>query len=442
MRTVVALEILAFSFLFICALIPSVVSEDYNETWVGSLKGDYTDHWVGSVFTVEFTVYLTITVNSTGSVVGTEHIAISRVSDVPYFVDLRIKSVRMGPASVDVEVSGFSNGENLFCRPEKSVKYHLTEEICIIDPNDGSELYQSTIEDDHWFDPAPLSGYVDVSSKRSGNFMRISGNWSYGDPSVEFGWIASRWAGTLVLLQKGATCINVPRDANILRDGKEEALVQGAEISSGDVIETGGSGKVSLSLPDGSGLKLLADTSVELLELLESNAIRLTLQSGSMWLYVMSLRLSISREKFEVKTPIAIAGVRGTEFTIEVAEDGTTTLTVLEGIVEFSDLAQTKTVTVGQNQTSTMTPGGLPSDPAIIDPELIQRWWEEPIVIPLETDVNQDGVVDTLDLEMIAGAFRTQPGDVRWNVFADLDNNNIVNIFDVSKVAKDFGKTV
>jgi hypothetical protein len=257
--------------------------------------------------------------------------------------------------------------------------------------------------------------------------MRISGSESI-DP-----WITSHSTGTLVL-QQGATCIDVPRDASILRNGTEQALVQGADISSGDVIKTGDNGKATLFLTEGSILKLSTDTQVEFEELLETEVTKLKLLGGKIWLDARPT------EKHEIHTPVDVLAVRGTEFTVEVAEDGTTTLIVLEGIVEFSDLQQTKIVAVGQNQTSTSTPSGTPSDPTMLDPELIQRWWEEPAVILMETDLNQDGAVNILDLNMVARAFRTKPGDARWNAFADLDNNNEVNIFDLFKVARDFGK--
>lgn len=439
MKTVVALEILAFSLLFIGPLIPSVVSqEDYSGTWVGSLSGTYTEGGIEAAipdsFTVAFTVYLTITVDPGGSLVGREKITVSGVTWIetdPYIV---VKKYRVSSNGGDVGINGWISSDNrLHCLPERTVAYHVTLMWSLIE--EGKEVPQPSTDGDRTFTSinCGVSGYIDVSIKRAGNIMRISGS-----ESIDH-WITSQCTGTLIL-QQGATCIEVPRDASILRNGTEHALVQGADISSGDVIKTGGNGKVTLSLPDGSELKLLTDTSVQLMELFESNAIKLTLLSGKMWIYVMSLDPSVSKEKFEVKTPIAIAGVRDTEFTVEVAEDGTTTLIVLEDIVEFSDLQQTKIVAVGQNQTSTSTPGGLPSDPSMLDPELIQRWWEEPAVILMETDLNQDGAVNILDLNMVARAFRTKPGDARWNAFADLDNNNEVNIFDLYKVARDFGK--
>jgi len=85
---------------------------------------------------------------------------------------------------------------------------------------------------------------------------------------------------------------------------------------------------------------------------------------------------------FFFKTPAALALVSGTEFILEVAEDSSTTLTVLGGEVEFSDLNRTKIVLVGRSQTSTVKLGGLPSESRSVDPAQIDRWWERSAEVP------------------------------------------------------------
>jgi uncharacterized protein YvpB len=66
------------------------------------------------------------------------------------------------------------------------------------------------------------------------------------------------------------------------------------------------------------------------------------------------------------------------------------------------------------------------------------------VVIPefLETDLNNDGTVNILDISIVAMAFGTKPSDENWNETADMDKNEEVNIIDVSIVALDYGKTV
>jgi hypothetical protein len=59
----------------------------------------------------------------------------------------------------------------------------------------------------------------------------------------------------------------------------------------------------------------------------------------------------------------------------------------------------------------------------------------------LPTDLNEDGVVNMVDLTIVAVAFTSKPGDKNWNVIADLDGNSEINILDISLVAKDYGKS-
>jgi len=63
------------------------------------------------------------------------------------------------------------------------------------------------------------------------------------------------------------------------------------------------------------------------------------------------------------------------------------------------------------------------------------------IPLPLASDIDCNKKVDIIDISTAAIAFGTQPGNERWNFFADVNNDNVVNILDISTVALDFGKT-
>jgi len=78
----------------------------------------------------------------------------------------------------------------------------------------------------------------------------------------------------------------------------------------------------------------------------------------------------------KVQTPQAGGAVRGTQFITKVEKDGTTSLTVLDGEVEFSDKQMRKTVLVKKNQKSVVKPNGLPTEPVSIDSNQIPRWWK------------------------------------------------------------------
>lgn len=58
----------------------------------------------------------------------------------------------------------------------------------------------------------------------------------------------------------------------------------------------------------------------------------------------------------------------------------------------------------------------------------------------LLTDLNNDGIVDIIDVAMVAKAFGSKLGDSNWNPIADLDKNGWINIIDIATVAREFGK--
>lgn len=61
--------------------------------------------------------------------------------------------------------------------------------------------------------------------------------------------------------------------------------------------------------------------------------------------------------------------------------------------------------------------------------------------IPIIHDLNNDGVVNILDVAIIAAAFRSKPGDLNWNAIADLNDDEEVDILDVGIIAGEWGKT-
>jgi len=63
------------------------------------------------------------------------------------------------------------------------------------------------------------------------------------------------------------------------------------------------------------------------------------------------------------------------------------------------------------------------------------------VIAPLATDLNNDGGVDIADVAIAASAFGTEPGDSRWRKEADMDGDDKIDILDLAKVARDFGRT-
>jgi len=65
--------------------------------------------------------------------------------------------------------------------------------------------------------------------------------------------------------------------------------------------------------------------------------------------------------------------------------------------------------------------------------------WMKLASIMFVGDLNSDWVVNILDLTVAAAAFRTKPGDERWNQVADVNKDGIINILDIAITAKAFG---
>lgn len=116
-----------------------------------------------------------------------------------------------------------------------------------------------------------------------------------------------------------------------------EPLRTGAELRAGDVVRTGAQSSLTLRFVDGSRMLLAADSQV---------AIERLLVYGRSGLPLMQLNLQQGRSEhrvtprpqrpalYEVRTPSLNLGVRGTEFRVQLSDDGRSAhAQVLEGVV-------------------------------------------------------------------------------------------------------------
>jgi hypothetical protein len=63
-----------------------------------------------------------------------------------------------------------------------------------------------------------------------------------------------------------------------------------------------------------------------------------------------------------------------------------------------------------------------------------------PVAAANEGDLNNDGTVDIQDVAIVSVAFASYPGHPRWNIIAEMVQDNIIDIKDVAAVASNFGK--
>lgn len=128
-----------------------------------------------------------------------------------------------------------------------------------------------------------------------------------------------------------------------------------------------------LALSDGSAVKMSSASSLVLQDLEtrdeQGTRTRLFLRLGRVWLLV---KRAVSREsRFEVETPLAVAGVRGTALSM-ASEKQLCFLSVWKGKVEFQ--AEGRAVTVGALQQAKVKEGKPPSAVETISHEEIKLW--------------------------------------------------------------------
>jgi hypothetical protein len=115
-------------------------------------------------------------------------------------------------------------------------------------------------------------------------------------------------------------------------------------VSPGDAIETGAGSGAIVVLGDSSVVMMQEKTRVEIPDVAENrdHTQKVRLSTGKVWFAVRKVQ---DRGKFEVETEEAVAAVRGTEFLVEVGEDGETAVTTADGEVAVTDAGRTRPFT-------------------------------------------------------------------------------------------------
>ncbi len=122
----------------------------------------------------------------------------------------------------------------------------------------------------------------------------------------------------------------------VRQDGIEERLAGQGKLTlfEGDVVKTGQASQALIELANGSQIALNEGTEFMLLSRWEKGkgiTRILRLRNGEIWVKTAGA----GPARLEVETPVATAAVRETEFNLKVQSDGETTLTVIQGVVEF-----------------------------------------------------------------------------------------------------------
>lgn len=195
--------------------------------------------------------------------------------------------------------------------------------------------------------------------------------------SFKYGWILPLILLVIAssrALAKEAVLVGAQGSVEVQAPGSRDWTVGilEASLESGTRIKTGtGSGAVVL-LPNGEQLKIDALTSITINKNFRngSEGSSLDLQEGKVWSRVNKLKGSDS--SFEIITPTAVCGVRGTSLVMQVDADGGGILTVVDGLVDFSN--ELGSVSVGASQQSSVSPGQAPTPPKVVDTKHWVEW--------------------------------------------------------------------
>jgi FecR protein len=150
-------------------------------------------------------------------------------------------------------------------------------------------------------------------------------------PSTPFSATLINFEGE-VLIQKGRENLWLPVEKDM-------------PLEQGDHLKTGAKGFAEILVDDGSQMRLEENSEITLSELSADAQTKSITASVYLWFGRMLSNLTPfahSRSKFEVQTPTVVAGVRGTDFAVEVVEANHTDVGVFDGEVTVAGLDRQK----------------------------------------------------------------------------------------------------
>lgn len=177
---------------------------------------------------------------------------------------------------------------------------------------------------------------------------------------------------SLVIMQRVAAVRDVQGMVWVRTRGTQDfkPLADAARVQAGDVIRTGDRAGLTLNWLDGTRIRIGANSVMTVLKCQINSATKadtalFKLDVGRLWIRV--LKALSHKSKFEIRTPTATAGVKGTVFSVAVTPSGETTISVQEGQVHVDAAGQATEVTSGKMAsagTSGANVGGLSAEEA------------------------------------------------------------------------------
>ncbi|MCF6356180.1 MAG: DNRLRE domain-containing protein [Draconibacterium sp.] len=148
-------------------------------------------------------------------------------------------------------------------------------------------------------------------------------------------------------------------------------------VNQATMVETGDDGWAQLEYFNGMTVKIEPNTKV----ILKRNEI--FVQSGKGWFKVEPGYVD-GKKVFVIYTPTAIAGIRGTEFIVNVKKDGSTNFQLIEGSVEISDKGQQSKMILVAGMEVSIPAGSSTLNTGLLNIKGNDKWWTDwPTLIPI-----------------------------------------------------------
>jgi len=190
---------------------------------------------------------------------------------------------------------------------------------------------------------------------------------------------------------------------------KPLVLTVGADVPEGAIIRTAEGATVRLVMQDKSLLNLGPSTELRLTRYRvaakeKKRSVGVRLMAGRLWARVTSV--FGGDRNFAVQTENAVAGVRGTEFVVDVDKDGATHVTVLSGAVEVGVLGTETMTLLSALQRSVVSAGGRMNNDAISAQQA------RALASSLgANELDSQGAADRLDSAAASGSEQAAPAD-------------------------------
>jgi tetratricopeptide (TPR) repeat protein len=163
-------------------------------------------------------------------------------------------------------------------------------------------------------------------------------------------------AAGAIVAQKGG------EELRFVREGDWRAAALKQDLLGGDTLRTNAIGNLAILFRDQTQIRVGRNSVLTVNEVSSGQTnTQLDLQAGNVW-----ARASRGGTGVDVKTPAAVAAIRGTDWSLSVDGSGKTSLIVLEGVVELSN--PQGSVTVRQGEGAVAAIGQAPTKFVLVSP--------------------------------------------------------------------------